>query len=553
MRKLAKTLAPDNITLREPLIFSDERDLIAVFQPAASTPVHEGNVCAGTLLTPAGEWWKVGGEVPDGSFALFRRDSKYVEVVTDMVASRSIWYVLTPDLFVASSSQRAVIACLRSFEPDENALAWMLSQGSIGFGNSWDSRVKPLPIHSQLRLDRDAWSLSLQHEPFRHAPEERPYKEAKTALASAIDSTMARLDGDMQRTILLLSGGKDSRFMMYGLLDRDVKTLTWGMSDELTRKHSDPWVAMKLVKRYNLNHEYRVIDQPVTESVETILNRYVSLSEASVDNFTGYLDGMRIYKQFYEEGVDSLIRGDYAGLGFHDYDNEFTIRQRYELWTLADYSNLAGAWMMSFASQKVPDEFLRQPGESFTKWCDRLQSTEKVPKQMTALNEIKTWFIELHNPLLTRSVVSEGLRLTDELRRDRALFRDILHDRCPDIGYARFVSPGARKGGILRTEPYVEVVRATLDSADAREIISDELVEFLLPRIETSHGGEHLARQRLRKQIVSLIPKRVRKLLRRASSPGENKPKMDYNVMAFRAFLAVRAHRMLREDAKLLA
>ena len=551
VRKLATALAPDNISPREPLVFSDEQDLVAVFQPSPSWPPHEGNVAVGTLLKPAGEWWTVGGDIPEGSFALYRRDAKYVELVTDMLACRSVWYALTPEMFVASSSQRAVIACLRSFDPDPNALAWMLSQGSIGLGNSWDRRIRPLRWSSRLRLDRVAWSLTVESEPIQHAPEDRTYEEAKAALASVIDSAVARLDGDMQHTLLLLTGGTDSRFILYGMMDRGVKTLTWGLSDDLKRRHSDAWLAVQLAKRYHLNHEFRSIDEPVTESVDTILSRYVALSEACADNFTGYLDGMRIYKQFYEEGVESMVRGE-AAVGYYALDDEFEIRRRFELFTLADYSNLSGSWMKQFASQAIPDELRRRPDESLTTWCDRLLMTEKLPKQMAALNEIKTWYCEIHNPLMARSVVAEGLRQTDAQRGNRKLHHDIVHDRCPDLEFARDVTPSRRKRGVLRTRPYVDVMRATLDTGDARELLSPDLVDFLLTNL-SEQETEGLTRKRLRAQITRYLPEELKKLLRRAAAPSDNRPKMDFNVLAFRAFLAVRMHRLLRADAKLLS
>ena len=47
--------------------------------------------------------------IPDGSYALFRSDENKVELITDVVGSRTIWYVRTEDAFIASTSQRAII------------------------------------------------------------------------------------------------------------------------------------------------------------------------------------------------------------------------------------------------------------------------------------------------------------------------------------------------------------------------------------------------------------------------------------------------------------
>jgi len=81
-----------------------------------------------------------------------------------MVASRTIWYVQTDDVFMASTSQRAIVYFLHEFQPDKTAFLWMLSSGTLGPDASWDSRVKRLGPNARLILDRSMWRLRVERE-----------------------------------------------------------------------------------------------------------------------------------------------------------------------------------------------------------------------------------------------------------------------------------------------------------------------------------------------------------------------------------------------------
>ena len=175
---LAHRLVPDNITPYAPLIKGDDVGvLIGVINPSETLPVKDTSVCLGCLLDPDEDWWKPKAKTPDGSYALFRSDEVYVELLTDGVASRTVWYVQTDHVFVASSSQRAIVSLLHSFEPNYEASLWMLSSGSLGPGLSWDRRIQCLPGNARLCLNRSTWQLSLQETPVTFDPLDLPVQE----------------------------------------------------------------------------------------------------------------------------------------------------------------------------------------------------------------------------------------------------------------------------------------------------------------------------------------------------------------------------------------
>ncbi len=79
----------------------------------------------GILFGASSDWHTPGSAVPDGSYALFRGDNTSVEVLTDAAASRSVWYIKTDDYFIASTSQRAIIILLQSFEKNVNQMVFL--------------------------------------------------------------------------------------------------------------------------------------------------------------------------------------------------------------------------------------------------------------------------------------------------------------------------------------------------------------------------------------------------------------------------------------------
>ena len=63
----------------------------------------------GQLFEHSQTWWKPLQEYPDGSYAIFRERNDHVEIVSDVVGSRIIWYYKDDELFIASTSQRRIL------------------------------------------------------------------------------------------------------------------------------------------------------------------------------------------------------------------------------------------------------------------------------------------------------------------------------------------------------------------------------------------------------------------------------------------------------------
>ncbi|MCB0847147.1 MAG: hypothetical protein KDE26_28045, partial [Bacteroidetes bacterium] len=145
LKAICQEITPEIITPNPPLILERKNMAIAIANPVKTLEVREDAVCLGVMFDKPENWWEIGADIPDGNFALYRFNDEVIELAVDDCGSRNIWYYQDEEVFIASSSQRAIIQYLGSFEFNPDVVPWMLSEGAFLFGASWDKRIKPLP------------------------------------------------------------------------------------------------------------------------------------------------------------------------------------------------------------------------------------------------------------------------------------------------------------------------------------------------------------------------------------------------------------------------
>jgi asparagine synthetase B (glutamine-hydrolysing) len=201
-------------------------------------------------------WTAVASTPPDGCYVLLRYDDDRLELVSDALASRTVWYAQTPRLFLASTSQRALISLLGDFQPDAAAVTWMATSGTLGPSASWDRRLKRLPGASSLTLDRRAWRVEVIREPVVFQASGRSDDELVGHLGDAILASCASLDLDLSRWILPLSGGMNSRGLLIAFLEAGLRPrcVTWGLTASLDDPKNDAFIARALAEKTGVEH-----------------------------------------------------------------------------------------------------------------------------------------------------------------------------------------------------------------------------------------------------------------------------------------------------------
>ena len=542
LQRCALRLAPDNITPRSLSLWISPGLGFVVTNPTPGLSLDARGVCLGAVQGRSTSWWRVSSAPPDGSYVIFRHDEGELELVSDVLASRTVWYVKTPGLFLASTSQRALVSLLGDLQLDHEALRWMATSGTLGPTASWDRRLMRLPGASTLRLDRRTWTLHLTTDPIRFAPVDRADDEHKAELGAALLDACADLHVDFSDWVLPLSGGMDSRALLLAFLaaGRRPDCVTWGLRSSVKDPANDAAVAKVLAETVGVAHRYYSTDHS-DEEVGDVLTRFLVASEGRTEDFAGYTDGLATWKRLFESGVSGVIRGDEPGWGYRTYHSESYARRRVHLTILDDYPPSHPIHRLGLEPQPVPPELLRRESESLTTYRDRIYEAFNLPTFFAALNDVKTPYVEIANPFLSRRVVSVVRSLPDHLREHRRAFAAFVHAYGPGVPFASKAAPAEPTEYLARPELVTEI-RRELGSSRAENVLDRPGLERLDAALDGSPAFD--ARRGLRQAARTVVPDELARRLRPNAAIH-----LSARELSFRLYIASRMAAMLTADA----
>jgi len=547
---LNRQLTPDNIEPNAPVIVERDGLLAAVINPVESVQVKAQSICLGNMIAPGSDWWRPGSAKPDGTYAIFRSSAEQLEILTDVLASRTVWYIHTGEIFIAATSQRAIIYLLEDFEPNEDAVAWMLANGTLGPGNSWDRRIRALEADSALVLDRRSWKVEIAKRPVAFRPQKATSRWFKRQLLEAIEEVFANLDLDYSKWVLPLSGGIDSRAIL--LMLREVEGLehvTWGLGSSRADRRSDAYIAGQLAAHFDLDHRFLETDARDV-SFERFFDHFLVAGEGRSANIAGYMDDFRIWKLFFEEGKSGVIRGDNP-FSYSRIIRSVDVRKKMGAMRLSEYKNLRKYEMLSLKTQVMGSMFSRQPGESVAAFRDRLYQQYEIPTSLAALNEIKCSFVEVINPLLSRKIVDLVRILPARLRTEKRLFKEIFGEMSPPIPLAEKIAI-ENQAQLLRQHRIAQSMLAEFKGTTATQLLSGELLQYLKHQIKIN--GDPPARQEkenaVKARIKRKIPLKLRKTIKNNPFRSSPAPLMDNYLLAFRAFIVCKTAQLFDHDVK---
>jgi len=542
LRRCALHLSPDNIDPHPPDVRVEDGFARAVVNPVPAVSILPRGVRLGALFEEA-DWATVGTAAPDGTYAIERHDDQFVELLTDTFGSRTVWYVHTDELFLASTSQRALVALLGSFAPCPETVTWLLAAGNLGPERSWDERLRRVPSAACLRLDRRRWTLSTTREELAYVSRPSTAEQHLARLRDAIFSVCAKLNAESSSTALTLSGGCDSRSLLVGLANagKTVSCVTWGLAASLADPQNDAAIARLLAQRFSMPHEYLPLDF-TDEPVRDVFSRFLRAGEGRIEDFSGYTDGFKAWKHLCDSGVATILRGDCPGWGSpYDPIDESVARSINMHCTLvSDYPDAHLIHGLELTAQRRPDALYRREDESLDVYRDRLYNDYELPTCMAAFNDVKCAYVEVVNPLLGRDVVRVTRELPDELRHLRVGFERVAGALVPDVPFAEHPAD-ERPGAYLRRPSVRAELLAELSSPAARRVLPEAALETLLINLERPLDGP---RTRLRGHVKAVVPRRVVRAIR--PTP---RPQAETQRLAFRAYLASRMHTILQDDA----
>lgn len=545
MRRAIEEITPEPIrgTARLDVLCAEGQVLGTLDMPQAA-PRAGLNLCQGRFFEPAPDWAVPRTPRPDGSYALVRADARHAELITDPAGGRTLWWYFDAEMLVASNSQRAVTLYVGRFEANPAVCPWVLSTGTPGPGLSYNRLLRMMPPDATLRLDRMAWTVSLDAQEPQFVPLPRSREDHLAALDAAVTKALGSFgDADAEQSILSLSGGADSRLIAVTLRrlgpDRAWRSFTSGSAEAAAAPVTDAAIGTAVAAALGIPHRL-LAQQPGTEAPETILRRYVLCSEGRVDNFTGYTDGMRFLMDLRDAGVAVTIRGDVSMGSSSVAGDAFLMRAEVCLPLCSDIANLAPRLAeFGLEGQRYPDTFERQAGETIETWRDRLNRKFYVTHVLGALTEVKAYFGEIINPLLSRGILAVPLGLPEDLRTDKALYRDYVRGLGPDLPFARRNGGEGRRLFDFLFQPEIQaVLTASLSSPTCEALFGAPLARWLRRELARRMSPAHR------------LWRGVARRLGTAPQPGLRD--VDPVRLAFRVHMAVAMTDQLTADAALL-
>jgi hypothetical protein len=543
---LGNRLLPDNFNPDPPKLSDSDGVLIAIYNPSSLVMLHDRSVCLGYLVGPGGQWYRPLSARPDGAYALFRADNRTVEVLADTLGSRTIWYLKNDEMFVASTSQRAIVSLLGSFSFNSEAIPWILASGSLGPVHSWDRRISHLEGGASLALDRSSWTLTATKGPSTcfvptGVSDEQHERRIRAILEYVVGSSRLQLS----QWAFTLSGGNDSRGVLCSLKDTvGLRAVTWGLRESLREKNNDAYVARELAKRFSLQHQYYETDLS-DEPVDQIFHRFLICGEGRIDHVSGYMDGFRMWKSLYESGVRGIIRGDVV-FGRKPVASEYDVRLAAGMSLWSDFSGLRPLEEFGLPEQRVPAALLQRREESIQTWQDRLHQQYRIPIVQGALSDLKLPYVESVSPLLSGSLVEAIRTLPDHLRRSKSLWHSIVRSLSPDIEVSKYEATESLTD-ILASTPVVDFLRGHLSTARADSVLPREFLRYVQDRIADSHPNSQTKyAKRLRRWASSYMPKWAKQAVKR-KPPSMSL--LDFNQLAFRVYIVLQMNELLNADA----
>jgi len=547
LRRCARALGPDNIEPHPAEVLEADGIVRAVVNPVPGVRADEHGVCVGALFEDA-DWSTPLTAPPDGSYAIVRHDDATVELLADAFASRTLWYVLDDDTFLASTSQRALAMLLGDFRPNPETVAWMVSSGYLGPSIGWDARVRRVPGGTSLCLDRASWQLATTVRRIEYRPVAAPRDEHIARLREAVFAACRDVDLGGASWVLPLSGGHDSRALLVGLLRTGARPrcVTWGLTSSLDQAGNDAFVARRLTDHFGLEHQYCALDR-TGEPLRDVLTRFVLAGEGRAEDFNAYTDGMKTWEELFSEGVSYVVRGDTPGLGSgqgrpYDPVNDFKVRAMIgRALMVADYPDGHVIRRLGLAPQHFPAALRRRRGESLGCYRDRIHNEYKLATMFAALNDPKCAYVEVVNPLLNRAVVKAVSELPDELRQW-------------EVGYADMV------GGLVPEIPFDKHhAEAQADDLQGQAEMLDELIAELSakPELDVLPPGARAklvaelrrpapltpAKVKFRRRVKAWAPPRMLRLI-------PPRVTVSARMVCFHAYLASRMATVLGDDAR---
>ncbi len=406
----------------------------------------------------AGDSWdnsKARLHAASGSFSavLHSAAGKKTVIIADRQGSQPVFYTAHEGLLLFAPEVKPLL----EFLPDHTAfdlaaLATYLASGYLLSEQTFFRAIRRLPGGAELAV-ADGRCVPAQYWRFRPGAQEhdRSLGDYAQEAGARIDAAVARELDDPDRTVLLLSGGVDSRAILgaaYHALRRDGRRLhavTWGCAPG--RAGADISIARQLAARLNIDHEVIQTELTGFTAYGDAFRRVNYLLDGMSEAAALHPDKFAITEQLYARGYRILLRGEQsfgfaereysaqgalAKLGLRRFrDNEVLRRVvRPDHWrALAEAADPIMDGLVEEAAALDPNDFTHRA--YFHDRYQRLSGTAAYYKQA---------LMDHRSPLMDNAILDLIEHLPKPCRDDKALLYHTVRWRYPELAGIDYAS-----------------------------------------------------------------------------------------------------------------
>jgi len=482
----------------------------------------------------------------DSHYLRVQHEVDCIEVKGDKVGSRAIWYYADTEKLIVSSSQKAIVAVIGSFQPDESAWTWMLANGSLGPELSWDKRIKALPADAKLLFDTQVWKPQVILPNWKFVYEKKSKLELKEELGNLLEEVKYDFDLGETKTLLTLSGGYDSRAALYLLKqNKNIDTATWGIPAAFKTPLTDATVARAVSKAWDTRHfEY---DVQLKNNFEQNLEIFLAYGEGRNDHINTFMDGLEMWQRIAEDGYKWVVRADEA-FGWLPVKTELDVRTSVAMADFSDFRNVPKAVIESLPKQAVPDYLKRGINEPLEDYRDRLYQQYRLPFVIGPLQDPPLSFVEYLNPLLHPKLIDFARALPPELRTKKKLYAEWVDSLLPQIPYAEVPSiPEAYN--IASSSENFKLFEAFFYDESSRALFGNEFVTFVQKNLRSKDSASDSINSKFKVKVNRLMPLGIKKLIRNKITGYQ----LDIGSLMLRSFIVYKMNSMMKEASCLIS
>jgi asparagine synthetase B (glutamine-hydrolysing) len=364
-------------------------------------------------------------------------------LAADRRASVPIFYAQSDDLLIFASEVKALLACPQvRREIDLEALSTFLVSGHLMGDQTHFRSIRRLRGGEVLRIqDRQLTKAVYWRFAPGSAADKTPEWELQEELGRLVSLASARNLGDLNTTMLFLSGGADSRGILGGVLaslcgdGSRLNTVCWG--SEKGSSSSDAAVAAAIASSFGLKHRFmrRTVDN-YRENFTKVNFLIDGLSDIAAFHPYEY----QIMEELRAAGFSRVLRGDevfgwsYSARGMDTALALVRLRRLRDAVGISDYIRPERFQELCAASDEIIDSILKEVyvGNS-NDAKDYLYFSHRLQCYLNTASYYKQLVLDQRNVLLDETILDFMAHVPAHLRVNKILFHEAMARAYPEL------------------------------------------------------------------------------------------------------------------------